>query len=103
MGNEKKPEGSIKRIFNIINQERLNGVKKMYKGHLWTVLRDVPGMAVFYGGFHALLYRMCQHREEAKLSQQLTASASAAMAYALFTYPVDTIKTNLQSKNIGFK
>lgn len=75
----------------------------MYKGHIWTMLRDIPGMSLFYGGFHAGLYRLCENREEAKLGQQLIASSTAALAYAAFTYPVDTIKTNLQSKNIGFK
>ena len=92
----------MSRIVQTIKNEKFSGIQKLYTGHKWTLLRDVPGLSLFYGGYHSILYKIAPKREEATFTQQLFASSTVALLFAGFTYPLDTIKTNLQSKKTYF-
>ena len=69
----------------------------MYTGLSWTILKELPGSALYYGGYHCIMRELGQNRENPNIFYQLVVGGLAGVAYQLYTYPLDTIKTNVQS------
>lgn len=58
---------------------------------------------MYYGGYHVTLTRIFkQNRENAQVWAQVISGGTAGVLYMLYSYPIDTIKTNIQSGNKGF-
>lgn len=68
------------------------------------MLKEIPGSAIYFGGFHIYLSTLLNGpRHNATIFQQLLASGLAASTYLTFAYPFDTIKTNIQFGKTSFK
>lgn len=91
----------ITRIF------RTHGVFGFWHGQLATLIRETGGSAVWFGAYEGvkLLYLKYDESidsiEDVKIWQQMSAGAVAGMAYNLAPYPVDTIKSKLQTEDVG--
>jgi len=47
--------GSAQRMFNIIKKYKLSGVRKIYTGLPYTMMKEGPGLAMYFGGFHVCM------------------------------------------------
>lgn len=78
-----------------------SGVIGMYRGLYMTILREIPGYAGFYTGFEAVKrYQMSTNRQDQPLSllQLMLAGSCGGMSYWLACYPLDVIKSKIQSQ-----
>ena len=58
---------------------------------------------MYYGSYHITLTRLFkQKRETAATWAQILSGGIAGIVNQLYTYPLDTIKTNIQSGNKGW-
>jgi|688.fasta_scaffold2509316_1 hypothetical protein len=77
---------------------RKNGFKNIFKGYWSTVVRETLGSIFYYGSYEAFVrYFSKNKREEATFGCFLAAGGLAGITYHLVTYPIDTIKTNIQA------
>lgn len=74
-----------------------NGVKNIYKGGVATFLRETYGSMIYFSVYEGLVKIAHERREKAGSWVYLGAGASAGVAFHLFTYPVDTVKSNIQA------
>ncbi len=86
-------------MFHILKKYKLSGLKKIYTGLHYTMMKEGPGLAMCFGGFHVCMMDLFgeKDRENAKLSSQMGSSFIAGLIYNLWGYPFDTFKTNVQS------
>ncbi|KAL4471129.1 hypothetical protein ABPG72_006510 [Tetrahymena utriculariae] len=81
-----------------------HGLRGIYKGLTITCLREVPALFAYFGSYHGVL-RAIQgaynnnQQELAVKCAPLVAGAVAGIAYCTFTYPIDTIKSRIQTDN----
>lgn len=73
-------------------------MRKLYTGHPVTMIKESIGSTFYYGSYHITLTRVFkQKREEASTWAQILAGGFAGIINQLYSYPLDTIKTNIQS------
>lgn len=77
----------------------MQGVRKIYTGLQYTILREAFGLGIYYGGFHIFLRNVLgeKDRENAKFRNQVASAIFAGLIYNMWAYPFDTFKTNVQS------
>lgn len=88
----------VKLARNMIKQQ---GMRSLYKGYLWTLVRDIPAFAVYFGCFEIgwSMYTKPHDPFLKKLAYQLLFGSIAGIASWLITYPIDVIKSIIQSKD----
>jgi hypothetical protein len=75
-----------------------NGIKNIYRGFWVTMFREIYGSMCYYGTYEGMVrLETKENRELGNTWTFLKAGAFAGIAYHLFTYPVDTLKTNIQA------
>ena len=104
MGTARPP--SIPRIISSIF--RTHGLLGFWHGQLGTLIRETGGSAAWFGSYEGvkklfLAYDTSLQNNEAnvKLYQQLCAGAVAGMLYNFAFYPADTIKSRMQTEDVG--
>lgn len=100
-----KKMGSAHRMFHILRTHRLAGLRKIYTGLPYTMLKEAPGLGMYFGGFHVCMMDLFgeKDRENARLVSQVGSAFIAGLIYNLWGYPFDTIKTNVQSGKATLK
>ena len=90
--------GSIQRMIHILKKHKFSGLKKLYTGLPYTMMKEGPGLAIYFGGFHVFMMDIFgeKDRENAKFTSQIGSAFIAGLMYNLWGYPFDTFKTNLQ-------
>lgn len=80
-----------------------------------TLLRETGGSAAWFGGYEAMSISFRKLRQQKQklakdsveneaplpLYQQMTAGAVAGMSYNFIFYPADTIKSRMQTEEVG--
>lgn len=46
---------SAQRMFNILKNDKLSGLRKVYTGLPYTMMKEGPGLAMYFGGFHVCM------------------------------------------------
>lgn len=92
-------KGSVRRMYDIVRKYKISGLKKVYTGLQYTLLKECPGLGLYYGGFHICIMDLFKEkdREKAKFMSQVGSAFIAGIIYNLWAYPMDTFKTNVQS------
>jgi mitochondrial ornithine carrier protein len=91
----------------IANVFRTHGFKGFWHGQLGTLIRETGGSAAWFGSYEGvkmlyLKYDSAVHKiEDVKVWQQMTAGAVAGMLYNFAFYPADTIKSRMQTEEVG--
>ena len=75
-----------------------HGVRALFKGYLATVLRDGPGVAMYFASFEALRQRRdAEKGNEGHFLNLLFSSSVAGLCFWIWALPVDTAKTAIQA------
>jgi len=97
--------GALTLIGTIYRQQ---GILGFWHGQLGTLIRETGGSAAWFGSFEgvSLFFRNARAadipRERAlPIWQQLLAGACAGMSYNFVFYPADTIKSRMQTEDVG--
>jgi solute carrier family 25 (mitochondrial carnitine/acylcarnitine transporter), member 20/29 len=69
-----------------------HGIGALFKGYLSTVLRDGPGVALYFASFETL-----RRHKDGGLANLLMSSALAGLCFWIWALPVDTAKTAIQA------
>ena len=99
-----KPPGILQLISSVF---RTHGLLGFWHGQLGTLIRETGGSAAWFGSYEGikLLYlrydKSVRKIEDVKIWQQMTAGAVAGMAYNFAFYPADTIKSRMQTEEVG--
>lgn len=76
------------------------GLSGFYKGTIITALRDVPSITTYFITYRTIRKRINQWDGNAnRTSTTLIAGAGAGVASWIVVYPIDVVKTNMQSNN----
>ncbi|EGR34665.1 mitochondrial carrier protein, putative [Ichthyophthirius multifiliis] len=92
-------KSAISAFSNIFKQY---GIKGVYKGFFITLMRETPAMFIYFGIYTKLLRDITQKYSENQVLVSLSplfAGAFAGIGYWSFTYPIDTIKSKIQTDN----
>lgn len=84
----------------LLRSVRAEGLRVLYKGHVSTMLREVPGTAGWFGAYELFARAMTkpgQSRDELHPASIVTAGALGGVAYWCAFYPADTVKSRVQS------
>lgn len=76
------------------------GLRVLYRGHVGTVLREVPGTACWFGAYETFVRAMTPKglaREQLPSWVIIAAGALGGMAYWSVMYPADTVKSVMQT------
>lgn len=96
-----RPVAIISSIYNH------HGLLGFWHGQLGTLIRETGGSAAWFGSYEAvsLLLRPSSGSESGQLPvyQQLIAGAIAGMSYNLIFFPADTIKSRMQTEEVGLQ
>lgn len=99
-----KPLGPTRIILEIF---RTQGLLGFWHGQLGTLIRETGGSAAWFGSYEGvkMLYLKyddtVKQIEDVKVWQQMSAGAVAGMAYNFIFYPADTIKSRMQTEDLG--
>lgn len=91
-------------IGSIFQQEGISG---FWRGQLGTLIRETGGSAAWFGSFEGMtrLFKSMRPADQAgaqlPIHQQLMAGACAGMSYNFVFYPADTIKSCMQTEDVG--
>lgn len=83
---------------------REEGLAVVYRGHVGTMLREIPGTACWFGAYESFLRSMTPagtSREQLSSLTVVTAGALGGMSYWAVMYPADTIKSSMQIAHVG--
>jgi hypothetical protein len=47
--------GSAQRMYHILKKYKLSGLRKIYTGLPFTMMKEGPGLAMYFGGFHVCM------------------------------------------------
>jgi hypothetical protein len=50
-----KKMGSAQRMYHILKKYKLSGLRKIYTGLPYTMMKEGPGLAMYFGGFHVCM------------------------------------------------
>ena len=99
-----KPPGILQLISNVF---RTQGLLGFWHGQLGTLIRETGGSAAWFGSYEGIKLLYLRHDkavnkiEDVKVWQQMSAGAVAGMAYNFAFYPADTIKSRMQTEDVG--
>lgn len=79
---------------------REHGLKSLYVGFYPTFLREILGLSVYFGSYEAgmRLLSKGENSAEAPILGAFLAGGIAGSASWFFTYPIDYVKTLMQSQ-----
>lgn len=86
---------------------RSHGLLGFWHGQLGTLIRETGGSAAWFGSYEGVKMMYLQYDagvqriEDVKVWQQMTAGAVAGMLYNFAFYPADTIKSRMQTEDVG--
>eukprot|EP01095_Lingulamoeba_sp_RSL-Kostka_P008755 TRINITY_DN296_c2_g1_i1.p1 TRINITY_DN296_c2_g1~~TRINITY_DN296_c2_g1_i1.p1 ORF type:complete len:294 (-),score=99.80 TRINITY_DN296_c2_g1_i1:77-958(-) len=91
--NSKGPIDVIKKAI------KTDGITGLYRGFTSTLLRELPANAAWFGAYEgfARFFGSCKNASEAPMYIQLMAGGLAGMFYWGVPYPIDTVKSELQT------
>jgi mitochondrial ornithine carrier protein len=101
-----KPPGIPQLITSVF---RTNGLLGFWHGQLGTFIRETGGSAAWFGSYEGVKLLFLRYDnsvktiEDVKVWQQMTGGAIAGMAYNFAFYPADTIKSRMQTEDVGRK
>ncbi|KAL9594842.1 MAG: hypothetical protein Q9219_006806 [cf. Caloplaca sp. 3 TL-2023] len=106
-GQKSLPEGQKPKYANGIDVVRQlyreGGIRSVFRGSAMTLARDGPGSAVYFATYEYVKRAMTPRDSEGNLSGELsltavmTAGGAAGVAMWVPVFPVDTVKSRLQS------
>jgi solute carrier family 25 carnitine/acylcarnitine transporter 20/29 len=82
---------------------REGGIRSVFRGSAMTLARDGPGSAAYFATYEYIKKRMTplgpdgQPAKELSMTAVMTAGGAAGIAMWSFVFPVDTVKSRLQS------
>jgi solute carrier family 25 carnitine/acylcarnitine transporter 20/29 len=81
---------------------REGGIRSVYRGTFMTLARDGPGSAAYFATYEIVKRRLTPKDEQGRpgklsLPAVMTAGAAAGVAMWIPVFPVDTVKSRLQS------
>lgn len=100
------PIVTISDLYKIKNQNR---IKKKFKinqikhGFNATILRESIAFSTYFTSYNYFKYSLNYHFPNNKTTTQLLSGGIAGIACWSITYPIDTIKTRIQTHNMTFK
>lgn len=79
-----------------------DGVRGLFRGHTACVLREVPGNFAWFGVYEGVLRLLCEEfgyatRGDVPLPLKAVAGAIGGVAYWAIPFPMDTVKTLMQT------
>ena len=84
-----------------------HGLPGLWHGQLGTLIRETGGSAAWFGSYEAtkILFRRYDNTidtiDDVKIWQQMLGGAAAGMSYNFVFYPADTIKSRMQTEDMG--
>ena len=81
-----------------------HGVFGFWHGQLGTLIRETGGSAAWFGSYEgtkAALHKMHDQEKGHSVYELLLAGAIAGMTYNFIAYPADTIKSRMQTEEVG--
>jgi len=105
-------------LFNLMRTiYRYDGIAGFWRGQLGTLIRETGGSAAWFGSYEAVSAefrsarltstngqpeRKATDKDEAlPIYQQMLAGAVAGMSYNFLFFPADTIKSRMQTEDVG--
>ena len=88
----------------VVRALREDGLRILYRGHLGTLLREIPGTAGWFGAYETFLRTITPpgvKRSELHPGFIVTAGALGGMTYWAAMYPADTVKSAMQTVGAG--
>ncbi|QIW98171.1 hypothetical protein AMS68_003689 [Peltaster fructicola] len=99
---------TIRPMVVISDVYRNDGIAGFWRGQLGTLLRETGGSAAWFGSYELLTAtfkkRAQSNRQDATdlpIWQQMSAGAAAGVSYNFLFYPADTIKSKMQTGELG--
>ena len=83
---------------------KTEGIVGCYRGFLATVLRDVPGLGVYFGVYFSLCHALIQKGQTLKdinAIQLILAGGLTGIASWVYSYPADVIKSKIQAEGLA--
>jgi len=74
-----------------------SGLRGLYKGHLSTMMREIPGNMMYFGLYHYIV--RTYGKKDIQTWKLACAGSIAGVGYWSLIYPIDTIKTMEQTKS----
>jgi len=103
---EKANPGHARRYKGVIDCAskifRQHGIRGVYHGLSATILRDIPAVSLYFGTYEWAKKGLRNEGEKELASWKLlTAGSLGGLTYWLATYPIDVIKSSIQSDKIA--
>lgn len=89
------PRGSYSAVIQLV--VRAHGVRGLWHGLSSTLAREVAGTAVWFSTYEWASAQLKRRRPHHENSNLLLAGAAAGVLFNFLVYPVDTIKSNIQT------
>ncbi|KAF7845735.1 hypothetical protein BT93_L0875 [Corymbia citriodora subsp. variegata] len=90
---------------------RHHGLIGFWHGQMGTLIREMGGSAAWFGGYESVTAAFKSMRQQGQATmeddaslpiyQQMFAGAIAGMSYNFLFYPADTIKSRMQTEEVG--
>lgn len=86
---------------------KTQGLLGFWHGQMGTLIRETGGSAAWFGSYEGvkILFRKydksIEKIDEVKVWQQMLGGAAAGMSYNFMFYPADTIKSRMQTEDVG--
>lgn len=96
LGKKVERVGPSKLVSQILKRE---GVSGFFKGFVPTLVREMPGYFLFFGGYEGtreLFRRPNETKDEIGLWKTMIAGGVGGMIFWTVTYPVDVVKSRIQ-------
>ncbi|KAL0636567.1 carnitine transporter [Maublancomyces gigas] len=90
---EKKYKGGVDVVRQLYKE---GGLRSVFRGSVATLARDGPGSAAYFATYE-IMKKNLSKGDELSLSAVMIAGGSAGMAMWLLIFPIDTVKSRLQS------
>eukprot|EP01097_Dermamoeba_algensis_P008865 TRINITY_DN6081_c0_g1_i1.p1 TRINITY_DN6081_c0_g1~~TRINITY_DN6081_c0_g1_i1.p1 ORF type:complete len:219 (-),score=68.14 TRINITY_DN6081_c0_g1_i1:271-927(-) len=84
----------------LVQTLKTEGIRGLYRGYLGTMIREVPGNAIWFGVYEAVCRLQAPlngTKDDLTLPQLMVSGAFAGMFYWLIPFPADVIKSNMQT------
>ena len=98
-GEKPKYSGGVDVVRQLMKE---GGIRSVYRGSAMTLARDGPGSAAYFATYEIVKRKLTPKDEDGKpgklsLTAVMTAGGAAGVAMWIPVFPVDTIKSRLQS------
>ncbi|XP_053214689.1 mitochondrial basic amino acids transporter-like isoform X2 [Panonychus citri] len=90
---------TVRDVLRQIKYDEKSYIRGLYRGMIPTLLRDAPAFGIYFSSFQYLIDRNPEETSETKL---LMAGGLAGALSWLFIYPIDVIKTKIQTEGAKY-